>query len=172
MEEMWRDIKGYEGLYQVSNLGRVKSLSRFHNNNSGGYLSKERILKQSIKRGYLTVGLCNSGKVKTYSVHRLVAIAFIDNPNNKKAVNHIDGNKTNNNVDNLEWCTYSENQKHAYKTGLHKSTTGEKSSFNKLNAIEVEDIRKNFDGNYKKIAEKYSVSERTIKRIIKRETWC
>lgn len=172
MKEIWKDIKDYEGVYQVSNLGRVKSLSRFHNNNSGGYLSKERILKQNIKRGYLTVGLCKEGKTKTYSVHRLVAIAFIVNPHNKKTVNHIDGNKTNNLVSNLEWCTYSENQQHAFNIGLHQPTIGENSSFHKLNLKEVEEIRKNFDGNYKRTADIYGVSPRTIKRIIKRETWC
>lgn len=94
MEEIWKDKKDYEGHYQVSNLGRIKSIK----------FGKERILKQHIKRGYYYVGLSKNGIVKRYLVHRLVAQAFIDNPNNYKEVNHKDENKLNNSVDNLEWC--------------------------------------------------------------------
>ena len=86
------------GLYQVSNLGRVKSLPRFHK-------TRETILKPGIqKRGYLYVNLCKNNKCKTHRVHRLVAETFISNPNNLSEVNHIDENKTNNCIDNLEWC--------------------------------------------------------------------
>ena len=98
MTEIWKDIKGYEGLYQVSNMGRVKS---FNYKNTG----KEGILNGSKnKRGYKIVHLCKNGKANHYLVHRLVAIVFIPNPNNYPEVNHIDENKTNNYVDNLEWC--------------------------------------------------------------------
>ena len=96
--EIWKDITGYEGLYQVSNLGNVKSL----NYNKTG---KEKILKGGKgKDGYLQVVLCKEDKRKTHTIHRLVATAFIDNPNNLPQVNHIDENNTNNCVDNLEWC--------------------------------------------------------------------
>ena len=96
MDEIWKDKKDYEGHYQVSNWGRVKSIK----------FGKERILKQSKdkKTGYLHVVLCKENILKSYLVHRLVAEVFIDNPNNYKEVNHKDENKTNNVVSNLEWC--------------------------------------------------------------------
>jgi hypothetical protein len=116
--ENWKDVQGYEGLYQVSNLGRVKSLSHV---NYLGRLRQECILGNRLSdRGYHTAVLYNNGKSKSFRVHRLVANAFIENPNNKPHVNHIDGVKSNNLVSNLEWVTISENQKHAFKTGLNK----------------------------------------------------
>ena len=99
MVEEWRDIKGYEGLYQVSSLGRVKSLNYNHT-------KKEKVLDfKPNKYGYKVTYLYNNNERKPYSVHRLVAEAFIPNPNNYKEVNHKDENKSNNCVDNLEWCT-------------------------------------------------------------------
>ena len=99
MEE-WRDIKGYEGKYQVSNLGRVKSLKNCKGN------CREKILKlRPNKNGYIRIELYIYGKNKKFPVHRLVAAAFIPNPDNYKEVNHKDEDKTNNRVDNLEWCT-------------------------------------------------------------------
>lgn len=107
--EIWKDIKGYEGLYKVSNFGRIKSF--YHN--------KEKILiLGSNSSGYAIVGLWKNGTEKFYSVHRIVAIHFIPNCQNKFEVNHIDGNKKNNNVENLEWVSKSENMKHAVNTGL------------------------------------------------------
>lgn len=105
-EEIWKDIKGYEGIYQVSNLGRVKSLPRFHKTKNG-YYSKVKILTP-IKndRGYLLVGLSKEWKKQKIFVHRLVAEAFIPNPNNLPQVNHINEfEKDNNCVENLEWCS-------------------------------------------------------------------
>lgn len=100
MEEIWKDVAGWEGLYQVSTYGRVKSLK----------YGKERILKHSKNSsGYLTVGLSIESKTFSKVVHRLVAIAFVPNPDNKCDVNHIDEDKTNNNVNNLNWMTRSEN---------------------------------------------------------------
>lgn len=105
MKEEWRDIIGYEGRYQVSNLGRVRSLpSEFKGMHLKGYITNGYV--DSI--GYMHVTL--SGK--SYKVHRLVAKAFIDNPNNYPCVNHIDEDKTNNRTDNLEWCTYKHNANH------------------------------------------------------------
>ena len=126
-KEVFRDVLGYEGLYQVSNYGRVKSLERkniFYCGLRKEYLerpTKEKILNYNkSNRGYLQVCLTKDGKSKTYTVHRLVAKAFLPNLKNKKQVNHIDGNKENNNIDNLEWATSSENNKHAFITGLNK----------------------------------------------------
>lgn len=99
-KEYWKPVVGYEGLYEVSNFGRVKSI-RF---------GKERILKPGTdKRGYLLVGLCKNNKQKTHKVHRLVMEAFIPNTDNLPCVNHKDEDKTNNNVENLEWCSYTYN---------------------------------------------------------------
>ena len=110
MEE-WRDIEDYKGLYQVSNMGRVKSLERTVWNGRGYYVTiHERILKPKKDRGgYLQVHLCKNGKAKFYTVHKLVATAFCENPEGYTVVNHIDEDKTNNNADNLEWCSRSYN---------------------------------------------------------------
>ena len=112
--EIWKDIKGYEGRYQVSNMGRVKSLGRTTSakNNSEQY-RKERFLKPMTSRnGYLQVNLYDSYGKKRFAVHRLVCEVFHENPENKPCVNHIDENKTNNTASNLEWCTYQENINH------------------------------------------------------------
>ena len=101
MKEVFKDIEGYEGLYQVSNLGNVKALG------NGGSNSKEKFLKpQKDKGGYLKVNLCKEGKVKMCKIHRLVAQAFIPNPKNLPQVNHKDEDKQNNAASNLEWCTH------------------------------------------------------------------
>ena len=110
MKEIWRDIQGYEGYYQVSNRGRVKSLERIDNNN---HKVKEKILKMvSDKDGYLIINLYKNGKHKTCRIHRLVANAFLENPNNYPQINHLDENPKNNHVNNLNWCTAKQNNNH------------------------------------------------------------
>lgn len=113
--EIWKDIDGYNGYYQVSNYGNVRSVDRF----DGVHDRKGTIIIPSVKQnGYLQVGLRKHNTRKWFGVHRLVATHFIDNPHNKPQVNHIDGNKLNNTVENLEWVTGKENQRHATKLGL------------------------------------------------------
>ena len=111
--EIWRDVVGYEGLYEVSNLGRIRR--------------GERIKKPHVDHGgYLTVWLSEHSKMKCLKVHRIVALAFIPNHESKRTVNHIDGNKQNNCVDNLEWATHSENISHANKTGIRIVTKAQR----------------------------------------------
>ena len=108
MEE-WRDIKGYEGLYQVSSLGNIRALKFYHSANN-----VHNVKTTVNKHGYCVVGLYKDKKCKQFRVHRLVALAFIPNPDNLPYVNHIDCDKTNNKSINLEWCTQSDNVKHGY----------------------------------------------------------
>lgn len=124
MEEVWKDVVGYEGLYQVSNIGNVRSLSR--KRYTGGVL-KERVLRKRpavTRKGnkYYRVALFKNGKRANLSIHRLVAEAFIQNTENKPYINHIDGNPSNNHVTNLEWCTAKENTIHAWNNGLCKNS--------------------------------------------------
>ena len=164
--EIWKDIKGYEGLYQVSDLGRVKSLERSANNNR---VLKERMLKQAkTRKGYLRVKLYKEGSKKTVSVHRLVAEAFIPNPNNLPEVNHKKGIKTDNRASELEWNTTKENIQHAYKTGLCKVTDkhrqhgkelGEK--YGKFNSKKV--IQCDKQGNFIKEWDSMTDVERELK---------
>lgn len=129
-KEEWRDIDGYVGYYQISNNGRVKSIDRvIIRSNNKKQTFKERIIRPAKSpNGYLSVSLFKNGKGKQHTIHSLVATAFLANKN--ECINHIDGNKENNCVDNLEWCTYSENLYHANKLGLvkHKSRYGKDNS--------------------------------------------
>lgn len=122
METKWIDIKDYYGLYQINKNGEVKSLNRLVRHRSGFRTIPERILTTNIYRdGYARTTLCKYGIEKQILIHRLMAIAFIPNTKNKPFINHIDGNKQNNALENLEWCTSSENAIHSYKNGLSKA---------------------------------------------------
>lgn len=117
--EIWKDIPEFEGYYQVSSKGRIRRIGNYSNQNGSWSLKNPHILKpRDNRRGYLYVMLSVNGKIYSRYVHRLVAITFLPNPNNYKEVNHKDGNKYNNSVENLEWCDHSYNGKHAYRTGL------------------------------------------------------
>lgn len=109
--EIWKSVKDYEGYYEVSNFGRVRSLDRAVNCTHGSIaIKKGKILKQTVQaKGYLCVNLAKNGKSKSVQIQRIVAMAFIDNPDNLPCVNHKDENPQNNHVDNLEWCTYEYN---------------------------------------------------------------
>lgn len=117
--EFWKDIKGYEGLYQVSDTGRIKSLQRHRKNHTKTQIVKEKI-KNTRKdpQGYLLLDLYKDNKPKTIRVHRLVAETFIPNPENKETVNHMDGDKENNDVENLEWASFKEQNNHIYEKKL------------------------------------------------------
>ena len=121
INEIWKSIKDYEGLYEVSSIGRVRSLDHFRKNGTNGYLQKGKILKPSITGdGYWCVALSKNGKAKNFKIHRLMAVAFFDNFNNKLVINHKDGDKLNNVISNLELCTQSHNIKEAIRLGTKK----------------------------------------------------
>lgn len=166
-EEVWKDIKGFEGVYQVSNKGQVKSCSRPKFIRSW-FITKEFIMKQKqSKSGYAVIGLhLPEAQGKSHpSVHRLVAEAFIENPENKPTVNHKDGDKLNNNVLNLEWNTSSEQMQHAFselrivaRGNTKYSPEFKETIFNYFHNNEI---------SLKKLSEMFNVSERTAQRIVK-----
>jgi len=163
VEEIWKDIKGYEKLYQISNLGKVKSFCR----------SKERILKIGIRPdGYEQIFLCMHYSRKHYFVHRLVALHFLKNPENKPEINHKNGIKTNNCVDNLEWVTHKENMHHAILNGL-ENKRGEAHPNVKLtweNVIEIKTLLQS-KVSCDTIANKYNVSIPTVYAIKNKHAW-
>lgn len=149
MEEIWKDIENFEGLYQVSNLGNIKSFPK-----KGSYktiIMKPFIVSGKKTKGYYGIELRKNSKRFPKLVHRLVAETFIPNPNNLLQVNHINGNRLDNRVDNLEWCTQSDNIKHAYKNGLMKP------KFGKNNGWHTEILQYDLQGNF--IKEWSSISE-------------
>jgi hypothetical protein len=156
--EIWKDIKGYEGRYQVSNLGRVKNIKT------------GRVLKPGIRCGYPSVSLCKHNKGKNKLIHRLVAEAFILNPEDKPQVNHINGIKYDNRLDNLEWNTRSENGLHSYNSGLQISQKGEVHGKAKLTEEDILTIRSS-NLSRKELAILYNISLSSIYNIIDRRVW-
>lgn len=165
MNEIWKPVKGYEGLYEVSNYGKIKSLRRW----SGSCYKKETELstKRLSKDGYVRIALSKDNKKHETKMHRIVAEHFIENLNNKQTVNHIDGNKLNNRVDNLEWADRHEQLVHAYSLGLKKSIRGTDNNQSKLTKEDVEYIRENYKRQSTEfgtvaLSKKYGVSNRVI----------
>jgi hypothetical protein len=179
MEEIWKDIQGYEGLYQVSNLGRVKSLPRRIVDRKNNRFFKGRVLKSYLdKDGYPTTIMSNKNKKRVIHVHRLVAETFIPNPENKGTVNHIDGNKQNNRVGNLEWCTQLENIRHAFSMGLKNNNhcTGEANYASKLSESDVKFMRANFisrskDFGITAMAKRFNITTGHAAQVIYRKVW-
>lgn len=176
--EEWRVIVGYEDLYKVSNLSRVKSLDRMVRCRGDKFIKRKgKILKhKNDSRGYFCVNLYSvSGKCHTKPIHRLVAQAFIDNPKNNKCVNHIDGFKKNNSIKNLERVTHKENTKHAYDAGLFPCKKGENSKVNRFTEFQIRAIRRLFRMNPKVnqngLARKLKTSSGNINSILYRHSW-
>lgn len=175
INEEWVEITGFPN-YLISNKGRVKRISRLILGKSGSkYKLPEKIMSPVLsKAGYPSV-LLTIGEAKlNFKIHRLVAKAFIPNPENKPQVNHKNGIKTDNNVDNLEWATASENVTHAFKTGLSQGKKGEANNSSKLTEREVLQIRhlfamKVFD--MEELSKKYKVTNKTIFNIVTRRVW-
>jgi hypothetical protein len=163
--EVWRDIPEYEGYYQVSNLGRVRSLPRC------GTSSFVKILKTRIDVGYERVWLSRKDKVSPKKISRLVASSFIPNIDNKPEVNHINGIKTDNRVENLEWVTKSENIKHAFRTGLAKPVKYQRNT--KLNDVIANKIRELCKTGIKQaqIARMLDVSPQKVSAIKLNKSW-
>lgn len=161
--EIWKEIKGFETLYKISDHGNVYSIRN----------NKE--LVKSNTKGYWKVKLCDlNHKVHTLKVHRLVAIAFIENPENKPLVNHIDGNKRNNHISNLEWADNKENITHAAKNGLLADVKGKNNGMAILNEEHIKEIRGFHEQkifNTVQLAKKYQVSRSAISLIVNRKTW-
>ena len=173
IKEIWKDVKGYEWIYKVSSYGRVKSLDRTVPQKDGKKKNiKGKILNpRKSKKGYLKAGLNLNGKEKLYSIHRLVAIAFIPNPENKTEVNHKNGIKTDNRSSELEWATSSENNKHAFKIGL-QNNSGDNNPQSKLSKNDVLEIRELIlNHSNKNIGKMFKVSAATISDIKTRKTW-
>ena len=172
--EIWKDVKNYEGVYQVSNLGRIRSLKRTIRANNNPYIKNGRVLKTWNFNGYLCANLCLNGADNKVKVHRIVAEAFIDNPKNKKEVNHINGIRIDNRVENLEWCSHKENIQHAFKTGLRK--TGANATNSKLSVEDIKFILENIQLKSHKfgaraMGRKFNVSYSTIMQILNGKTY-
>jgi hypothetical protein len=171
--EVWLDIKGYEGHYQVSSFGRVKSLERISIFNNSTGLKKEKILSDyNCGKGYRKVKLCKDTIEKSFRVHRLVAEFYLSNPEAKSEVNHINGIKDDNRVENLEWCTSSENTIHALNNKLKISQKGSEHGMSKLTEKDVLEIRKiGRSKGLKEVSKIYKVSESLISNVLLNKIW-
>ena len=167
MNPIWKDVEGYEGFYQVSSTGQVRSVDRVvDHKRHGNMIRKGKMLKPGKDTGgYPIVNICKNGKCKNVKVHRLVAMAFAYNPERKPEVNHLSGIKTENGIWNLEFVTGSENVRHAYQMGLF---TGKKILTNdQVDQIRSEYIRGNKHANHDALAKKYDVSITTINCVLR-----
>jgi hypothetical protein len=165
-------------MYQISNLGNVKSLSRLKIHGKGVIMTNDRILKPSIsKKGYHSVELIKNKKGVKIAIHRLVAIAFIPNPENKPEVNHKDLDKSNNHVDNLEWCTHVENMRHANENGRMYTLNPKKGEMHwnsKLTIKQVRDIKLKLKEKtipQSHLAKEYNIDKSTMHAIKSGKTW-
>lgn len=176
--EEWLPIFGYEGIYVVSNRGRIKVLKREWLSAKNYSLKREngeKVLNNCFdKDGYAIVTLCAEGKLKTFRVNRIVATSFILNPDKKPVVNHKDGNKSNNNGKNLEWNTVSENGIHAYANNLQVSKKGESHARSRLKEKDIHEIRRLYKNGlfkHKELAEMFKIHREYCAKIIRKQVW-
>lgn len=176
--EIWKEIPCYEGYYEASDEGSIRSVDRKIIHSVKGMANRKgQMLSPKInKYGYCGVTLNKLGNRKDFNIHRLIALSFIPNLENKPHVNHLDGNKANNNVSNLEWCTQSENIIHAYARKLMTSEArrGERSNFALLTDDDVVMIRKIHTKGFctiKQLAQVFGIADETVRTIIKRINW-
>lgn len=162
-KEIWKPVVGFEGAYEVSSLGKLKRIADACGTHTG------RIVRCSVvRRGYIRTALSYKSKITWQFVHRIVAMAFIPNPENKPCVNHIDCCPSNNKVSNLEWVTYRENTTHAQEN--NRIIVGEQCTFTKLKSSDILLIRSS-SLSVEELAEKFGVHPQTIKKVISKKTW-
>lgn len=179
--EIWKDVPDYEGIYQVSNFGRLKKLYREWMTGAGNRQkrhSDEKIVPshfsgQKNKGGYNHHWFIKNGIAKDIKIARLVGLLFVQNPENKPFINHIDGNKRNDHYLNLEWTTHAENDQHAYDIGLRVGMRGSRNGASKLSESDVLGIRKLYNSGLKNkdLCKLYNISPSRITMIIKRKHW-
>lgn len=171
-EEVWKSVIGYEGSYEISNLGRIRSLDRYRSKD-GIFLKGVLRKPQMDSRGYYQIGLYKDSKQKLVLLHRLVASHFIENPESKEQINHIDGNKLNNVSNNLEWCTRKENMVHASQSKLFNERTGTKNGRSKLDENSVIEMRKRRKQGEKitSLSKYYKVGTSVVSSICLGKSW-
>jgi len=162
---IWKPISGCSGYYEVNNYGEVRSVGRL--NKLGNYIHGKVLSCSPNSQGYKHFRAFVDGKKKVLKAHRCVALEFIPNPENKPFVNHKDGNKSNNQISNLEWATASENQKHAYKTGLKSQPKGCKHANSKLTKFDVNEIKRLLKEGVSQqaISEKFDIHQSGVSKI-------
>ena len=181
MQEQWKDVNGYEGYYQISSMGRVRSLDREVSQWNESAKKVTTRLQKSIymspfedKDGYLKVQLTKEGVRNKFFVHRLVALNFIPNPENKPEVNHKEGNKKDNRAELLEWNTTSENQRHAIANKLYVTAKGETAGQAKLKEVQVREIHKLWKSGevtQEYLSTMFGVASSAISRIVNGVRW-
>jgi hypothetical protein len=172
--EIWKDIEQFNNEYQISNLGRIKSKEGIIIRSNGiPYKRESKILKPASDKGYLKGAVCLNKKLVRYKIHRIVADAFVNGKKDGLEVNHINGDKSDNNAQNLEWVTRSENMIHAVKIGLllvKKGSQTKQSKMNELTVLKIYDL-KNKGWQRKMILKELSITPDMYKDVIRGKTW-
>lgn len=178
LSEVWKPVKGFESFYEVSDCGNIRSIERYINLPTHSYLKKQKLLTQfKDGRGYKHVKLYDGfGHPKSLCIHRVVLPTFLENSDNLPEINHMDGNKLNNRLDNLEWCTRSYNIEHIYANGLrdpstYKGSGNHNSKLTEEQVINIRSDRRLYKSLYRELAEKYNVGTTLIGYIVNNQVW-